>query len=69
MTLPWSKGYVDGPNCGRKLEYRCISRFEVQHLEIVEDLLDEDQMMATTMGQGWALALVFGVGQSDEDAT
>jgi hypothetical protein len=40
----------------------------VQHLDIVEDLLDEDRMMATTMRQGWTLALVFGVGQGDGDA-
>jgi hypothetical protein len=41
----------------------------VQHLDIVEDLLDEDQMMATMMRQGWTLSLVFGVGQSDKDVT
>jgi len=40
----------------------------VHHLEIVEDLLDEDQMMETTMRQGWTLSLVFGVGWSDRDA-
>jgi hypothetical protein len=45
------------------------SRFEVQHLDIVDDLLDEDWMMETVVRQGWTLALVFGVGQSDEDAT
>jgi hypothetical protein len=60
---------MDGhSNCGRKSEYRCTSRFEVQHLDIVEDLLDEDRMMATTMRQGWTLSLVFGVGWSDRDA-
>jgi hypothetical protein len=42
------------------------SRFKVQHLDIVEDLLDEDQMMETIVRQGWTLALVFGVGWSDK---
>jgi hypothetical protein len=60
---------VDGLNCGRKSEYGCTSRFEVQHLDIVEDLLDEDWMMATiVVRQGWTLSLVFGVGWSDRDA-
>lgn len=41
----------------------------MQHLNIVEDILDEDRTMATTMRQGWTLALIFEVGQSDKDAT
>jgi hypothetical protein len=41
----------------------------VKHLNIVEDLLDEDQTMELVVRQGWTLALVLGVGQSDGDAT
>jgi hypothetical protein len=37
----------------------------VKHLDIVEDLLDEDWMMEVVVRQGWALSLVFGVGWSD----
>jgi hypothetical protein len=44
-------------------EYECTNRFKVQHLDIVEDLLDEDRMMATMRRKGWTLSLVFGVGQ------
>jgi hypothetical protein len=43
--------------------------FEVKHLEIVEDLLDEDQIMVAVERQGWTLSLVFRVGKSDRDAT
>jgi hypothetical protein len=39
----------------------------VKHLDIVEDLLDEDRMMEVIVRQGWTLALVFGVGWSDRD--
>jgi hypothetical protein len=41
---------------------------EAQHLDIVDDLLDEDWMWQTVR-QGWTLSLVFGVGWSDKDAT
>jgi hypothetical protein len=41
---------------------------KVQHLDIVEDLLDEDWTMAVAMRQGWTLSLVFVVGWSDRDA-
>jgi hypothetical protein len=47
-------------------KYECDSRFKVQHLDIVEELLDEDQMMATTVRQGWTLDVVFGVGWSNK---
>jgi len=40
----------------------------VHHLDIMEDLLDEDQTMETIVRQGWTLALVLGVGWSDRDA-
>jgi hypothetical protein len=40
----------------------------VQHLDIVENLFNEDRMMATVVRQGWTLSLVFGVGWSDGDA-
>jgi hypothetical protein len=53
----------------KRSKYRCTSRFEVQHLDIVEDLLDEDWMMEVVVRQGWTLALVFGVGWSDRDVT
>jgi hypothetical protein len=35
----------------------------------VEKLLKEDQMVAVAVRQEWTLALVFGVGWSDRDAT
>jgi hypothetical protein len=35
----------------------------------VEDLLDKDRVMVAVMRQGWTFSLVFGVGQSDRDAT
>jgi hypothetical protein len=41
----------------------------VQHLDIVEDLLDKDQMMETIVRKGWTLSLVFKVGHYDRDAT
>jgi hypothetical protein len=41
----------------------------VQHLDIMEDLLEKYWMMAAVVRQGWTLVLVFGVGQSDKDAT
>jgi hypothetical protein len=44
-----------------KSEYRHTSRFEVQQLDIVEDLLDEDRTMEKMVRKGWTLALVFGV--------
>jgi len=34
---------------------------------MMEYLLDEYQTMETTVMQGWTLALVFGIGKSDED--
>ena len=34
----------------------------------MEDLLDKGQIMVVVVMQGWILALVFGVGQSDGDA-
>jgi hypothetical protein len=37
----------------------------VQHLDIVDDLLDEFWTMSSIMRQGWKLALVFGFGWSD----
>jgi hypothetical protein len=40
----------------------------VQHLDIVEDLLEEDWMMETIVRQGWTLALVFEVGYSEKYA-
>jgi hypothetical protein len=40
----------------------------VQHLNIVEDLHDEDGIMAIVVRQGWTLAIVFEVGQSDTDS-
>jgi hypothetical protein len=52
----------------KRLKYRCVRRFEVQDLDIVEDLLDEDWMMAVVVRRGWTLALVFGVGWNDRDA-
>jgi hypothetical protein len=58
---------MDGLNCRRKSKYKCANRFEVQHLDIVEDLLNEDQMMETTVRKGWTLSLVFGVISSDKD--
>jgi hypothetical protein len=51
----------------KRLNYVRASRFKVQHLDIVEDLLDEDWMMAVEMRQGWTLSLVFVVGWSDRD--
>jgi hypothetical protein len=60
---------VDGLNCKRKSNYKRTSRFEVKHLDIVEDLLDGDRTMATIVRQGWELSLVFGVGKSDKDGT
>jgi hypothetical protein len=43
-------------------EPKCIVGLDTQHLEIVEDLLDEGWMMKAVVGQGETLALVFGVG-------
>jgi hypothetical protein len=31
-------------NISKRLKYGCASKFEVQHLDIVEDILDEDWM-------------------------
>jgi hypothetical protein len=41
----------------------------VKHLNIADDLLDEDRMMEAIVRQGWKVSLVFGVGKSDGDAT
>ena len=68
---------MDGLNCKRKSKYECTSRFEVrstyrfevQHLDIVEDLLNEDQTMAVVVRKGWTLTLVFEFGWNDRDAT
>jgi hypothetical protein len=37
----------------------------VQNLDILEDLIDEDRMMAATMRQGWTLSIVFEVERGD----
>jgi hypothetical protein len=52
----------------KEVKYGHSSRFKVLQLDIVEDLLDEDQIMAIVVRQGWKLSLVFGVGLSDIDA-
>ena len=49
----------------KRLKYRRARRFEVQDLDIVEDLLDKDWTMTAVVRRGWTLALVFGVGWSD----
>jgi phosphotransferase system IIB component len=56
----------DKNNMKRVQEYKCTSRFEVHHLDIVEDFLDEDQMIEVVVRKGWTLYLVFGVGKRDE---
>jgi hypothetical protein len=53
-------------NMTRGQEYGHTSRFKVQHLGIVEDLVDEHWMMAASMRRGWTLSLVFGVEWSDK---
>jgi hypothetical protein len=38
----------------------------VKHLDIIEDLFNEDQMIET-MRKGWKFDSIFGVGWSDQD--
>jgi hypothetical protein len=52
-------------NCGRKSKYICPGRFEVLHLDIVEDILEECQKMEAIVRQGTKCSLVFGFGWSD----
>jgi hypothetical protein len=51
---------VNGPNCGRNSKYRLTNRFDLQHLNIVEDLLDEDQTMVAVVRKICTLSLVIG---------
>jgi hypothetical protein len=52
----------------RGSKYVHPSRFKLQHLDIMESLLDEDLAMAVVVRQGRTLSLLFGVGQSDKYA-